>query len=374
MKGHIAKKGRRYYPVTEGKDPKTGQRKRVWHRGHDLKRDAQAALTELLAAQQSGTYVAPNRKTLGEFLSEWVETRKDSIEATTAENYRHQLSYVLDHEISTRKLQELNPMQLSVLYAELSENGQKRGPGGLSAKSVRNVHGVISKALGDAVKWGQLARNPATHAELPKHRRREMKTWTADQVKTFLQAEKDEPEFALWVLATHTGMRRGELLGLRWDSVADNRLSITQTLVTVDGQPTLKEPKTAAGRRSIELDEYTAGVLKAHRAAQARERFRAGSAYQDHGLVFCREDGTPEKPDRITRLFASRAKAVGLPSIRFHDLRHSFASLALTSGVHPKIVSERLGHSQISQTLDTYSHVTPQMDRDVAEAVAGMLR
>ncbi len=378
MKGTIATKGNRYYPVIDlGKHPETGKRRRKWHEGYDRKRDAQQALNDILSQKQSGDYVAPHRTTLSEFLTKWLETRSESVAETTHANYRHQIeSYVIPH-LGSRKLQDLSALELSDFYAVLLKSGRTRAPGGLSATSVGNVHRVVSKAMGDAVKWNLLTRNPATYAEVPKAQRREMHVWSADQVKAFLAAEKDTREFPIWVVASTTGMRRGEILGLSWTAVDLDvgRLSVVQTLVNLDNKPTLrKEAKTASGHRSVELDRDTVEVLRQHRRQQAQERLRAGSAWADHGLVFCRENGTPDKPERVTRAFGTRTQAAGLPKIRFHDLRHTWATLALGEGVHPKIVSERLGHSSIGITLDIYSHVTPGMDREAAETVSALFR
>lgn len=378
MKGTIAKKGNRYYPVIDlGKDPISGKRRRKWHGGHDRKRDAQKTLNAILSRIQSGEYVEPHKKTLSDFLLSWLDTRRESVAPTTHANYTHQInSYVIPH-LGHRRLQDVTALELSDFYTRLLKEGRRQAPGGLSAKSVTNVHRVMTKALGDAVRWNLITRNPATHAEVPKAQRREMHIWSADQVKAFLAAEKDMREFPIWVVASTTGMRRGEIMGLLWSAVdlELGRLSVVQTLLNLDNKPTIrKEAKTASGHRSIELDRDTVEVLRQHRRRQAQERLKAGSAWQDHGLVFCRENGTPDKPERVTRVFKARAKTAGLPPIRFHDLRHSWATLALGAGVHPKIVSQRLGHSSISITLDLYSHVTPGMDRDAAEQVAALLR
>ena len=378
MKGTIARKGNRYYPVIDlGKDPISGKRRRKWHGGHDRKRDAQKTLNEILSRIQSGEYVEPNRKTLSEFLLGWLDTRRESVAPTTHANYTHQInSYVIPH-LGHRKLQDVTALELSDFYALLLTSGRRQSSGGLSAKSVLNVHRVVSKAMADALRWNLITRNPATHAEVPKAQRREMNIWSADQVKAFLTVEKDTREFPIWVVASTTGMRRGEILGLSWSAVDLDvgRLSVVQTLVNLDNKPTIrKEAKTASGHRSVELDRDTVEVLRQHRRRQAQERLRAGSAWQDHGLVFCRENGTSDKPQRVTRVFKAKSAAAGLPQIRFHDLRHTWATLALSTGGHPKIVSQRLGHSSISITLDLYSHVTPGMDKEIAEQVAALFR
>ncbi len=379
MRGSVIKRGKTWTVVIDlGSDPVTGKRRRHWDSGYVTRRDAERAQVETLSRLSNGTYVEPSRQSFGRFLlDEWLPARKASVAPSTYSNYEYQLrTYVVPH-LGHRPLQAITPGELNAFYAGLLENGKRRGPGGLAPKSVRNVHGVIRKALGDAVKWSLLVRNPAANAEPPKPGRSIMKTWTAVQVRSFLEAETETAEFALWTLAATTGMRRGEVLGLPWSAVdlKAGRVSIVQTLLLVGGKPMLRsEAKTAAGRRSVELDTHTTNVLATHRKRQMELRLRAGTAWQDHGLVFCREDGTPVKPEWLTRTFNSRAAKAGLPRIRFHDLRHTWATLALASNIHPKVVQERLGHSNISVTLDTYSHVIPAMDREAAETVAALIR
>ena len=206
--------------------------------------------------------------------------------------------------------------------------------------------------------------------------RRQMKTWTPDQVKTFLAAEKDSREFPIWRLAVTTGMRRSEVLGLSWDSLdlEEGRLSIRQSLVNVNNVPTLQsDTKTASSRRLVNLDELTVSVLKKHQTSQYEERLLAGSAWNnEHNLVFVSEIGEMLKPNRITRIFKARVEDAGLPRIRLHDLRHTHASNALQAGIHVKVVSERLGHANIGVTLNTYSHTIPAMDEQAAELVASL--
>ncbi len=202
-----------------------------------------------------------------------------------------------------------------------------------------------------------------------------MTTWSADQIRLFLDSEKDRREYALWHLAASTGMRRGELLGLPSSAVDfdNHRLSIAQTLVNLNNTPILTNaPKTDSSRRSVELGPKTVQDLRDQRRRTSEERLIAGAVWYDNDLVFCRADGSPEKPERITRVFGTRADAAGLPRISFHDLRHSWATLALGSGIPAKVVSEPHGHSSVLVTMDTYSHVTPGMDRQAAEQVAAL--
>jgi integrase len=198
-----------------------------------------------------------------------------------------------------------------------------------------------------------------------------MRTWTAEELRRFLEHVNSERLAALWTLAASTGMRRGEILGLRWVDVDLDRarVAVRQTLVA-GRQVATSEPKTSRGRRSIALDPRTVAELRAWRAAQLEERLAWGPGYRDTGLVFTREDGSPLHPEWLSDAFAWRIKQAGLPPIRVHDLRHTHASLGLAAGVPIKVISERLGHSSSNFTADAYQHVTPALEEQAAATVA----
>jgi integrase len=202
-----------------------------------------------------------------------------------------------------------------------------------------------------------------------------MTTWTADEVRTFLEHTAEHRLHAAFVVLATTGMRRGECLGLRWSDLdlTAGRLSIVQTVIAVNHQVRIGSPKTARGRRTVELDPGTLAELRQHRQRQLAERLIMGAGFTDHGLVFCRPDGGPLHPERFSRTFEIEAARAGLPRIRLHDLRHTWATLALAAGEHPKIVQERLGHANVSITLDIYSHLTKGLHADAASRVAGII-
>lgn len=242
---------------------------------------------------------------------------------------------------------------------------------------MRYLHAIVRRALADAVEWGLITRNPAAKARPPKaaRNREAMRTWTAPQLRAFLEGRADDRLYPLWLVLASTGMRRGEALGLAWDAVDldASRLAVRRALVNVAYKLEFSEPKTEKSRRSVALDPGTVDALRAHRKAQAEERLALGPAWHDHGLVFTREDGQPVHPDRASKLFDQHVNTAGLPRIRLHDLRHTHATLALQAGIHAKVVSERLGHSTIAMTLDTYSHAIPAMQEDAAAKVAALV-
>jgi integrase len=261
----------------------------------------------------------------------------------------------------------VTPAEINNLYADLASRG-------LAAKTIRNVHGVLHRALRDAARWGLVARNVADLADPPKTVRPEIKTWTATEVRSFLAATSEDRLSAMWIVMASTGMRRSEVLGLRWPSVdfEARRVAVVDTVVNINHQATLRlrETKTAGSRRTVALDASTTAALKSHRTRQIAERLRAGTAWRnEHDLVFCREDGTLLRPNWVTTTFQRTAMKQGLEPIGPHGLRHTWATLALQAGVPAKVVSERLGHSSVGMTLDRYSHVLPTMQEDAAEAV-----
>lgn len=379
MNGSVVKKAGNWYVIIEQRDPETGKRRRKWHSGYKTKREAEAARTDMLSRIQRGIYVAPSGETLGEFLDKWLPAKAPTVRPNTTDSYRRIAESYIKPRIGNVRLRDLKPPILNRLYADLLLSGG-RGGRALSPKTVRNVHVVIRKALSDAIRWGLAAVNAADNADPPKlreHGSGAMRTWTAGELARFLTIleEKAHPLHPLYLLAATTGMRRGEVLGLRWQDVEleMRTAAVNQTVISVAYQVRFSTPKTKSGRRVIALDTTTARVLQQHRVRQAATRLAMGPAWTDHDLVFARNDGEPLHPDFVSQTFDRLVATSGLPRIRLHDLRHTHATLALTAGIHPKVVSERLGHSTVSITLDTYSHVTPALQSGVADAVAAMV-
>ena len=243
----------------------------------------------------------------------------------------------------------------------------------LSAKSVRHVHVILRRALADAVLWGYLSKNQADAAKPPRlEKTKKFKTWTTEQLRRFLDHVAGTDWEALFTLLATTGMRRSEAMGLWWSDIDldGHRLSIVRTYLNVGGRPAVSEPKTGSSARSISLDTHTIEMLRNHRRQAVEQALATGAAMSD--FVFA-DKGIPIKPDRVTRTFTRLTEQAGLPHIRLHDLRHTWATLALRNGVHPKIVQERLGHANISTTLNTYSHVTEGMQTQAAEEIAHLI-
>jgi len=364
-------------PKCGGALTETEERRRQTKSGFATRREAQAAMSRVLVAVEERTHVTTSRLTLREYLTrEWLPAIEATIRPTTYRSYvQHVQCHIVPH-IGSLQLQKLNGATINALYAKLAVSGKRNGKDSLASLSIRHVHAVLHRALKDAVRWGRLSRNPADSADPPRVGREghEMKTWSAEQLAAFLEAVREERLSPLWHTLAMTGMRRGEALGLRWEDVdlEAGRLAVRRALIPNGREVVVSEPKTARGRRVIALDPQTVLVLRAQAARQLEEQ-QASKAWRDTGLVFTREDGEALHPEVASRHFLQAVKRALLPAIRLHDLRHTHATLALRAGIHPKVVSERLGHASVSITLDTYSHAIPAMQEEAAARIAALV-
>jgi integrase len=379
MRGSVIRRGRKWAVVIDvGRDPATGKRVRRWHSGFATRKEAERAARDLLLRVENGTYVdgAHGRRTVAEFLvDEWLPAKRATVKATTLASYRLHVNAYVVPRLGALRLSSLRAPQLNAFYADLLEGGRKNGAGALSPKTIRNIHGTLHKALDDAVRWGRIARNPAAQADPPKAVSPEMRIWTAEQLRGFLDHVQGDRLVAAWYLLATTGMRRGELLGLRWLDVDLDAgfLSVRQTRVSVDYEVAVGTPKTERATRTIALDSSTVAVLREHRTRQLEERLAWGPAWTDTGLVFTREDGTEIHPQRLSGWFRRLAASSGLPPIRLHDVRHSYATALIKAGQPIKVVSQRIGHASPTITMAIYQHVLPSDDVEAAAAGARLI-
>jgi integrase len=376
MRGHVRKRGNRWAYVLDVEPGPSGRRRQKWVGGFRTRKEADRALAEAVVRRQEGAYVEPTKQTVGEFLGEWIPAIRTTIRSSTWESYERNVRLHIRPGLGAIPLRSLTPAHLNTLYAALRDRGSKRAAGGgLSPRTIRYIHVIIHRALRDAVRWGRLARNVADLADPPAVVRQKMTVWSPEQLRRFLERAASDRLHAAFVLLVTTGMRRGEVAGLRWEDVDldEQRVSVQTSHVVVRYRIQSESPKTDRSRRFLQLDGFTVVALRAHRKRQLEERFAAGRYWNDTGLAFTREDGSGIHPERISATFLRLSQAAGLPKIRLHDLRHSYATAALRAGIPAKVVSERLGHASIAITLDTYSHVTPEMDREAANKVAAVI-
>lgn len=375
--------GRWYFVVDLPPGP-NGERRQAKRRGFATRKAAQEAIDDLRVSARSGAYVPPARQTLAAFVNEeWLPALAATVEPSTAESYARNLRLHVLPSLGGVRLQALEGPQLNVLYAQLRESGRKDGKGGLSARSVRYTHTIVHAALDDAVRWGRVVANAADRADPPSAKQAkapEMTVWSQAELRAFLDGTEGERNHAAWTFLATSACRRGEALGIRWSDLDLDATPATASIrqqVTVVGHSVVTKPRTKGDKpRTIELDARTVAVLRSWRARQAQERLLVGAGYRDNGLVFCRPDGEPHHPEKFTREFSrrlARAPFAGLPKIRLHDLRHTWATLALVAGVDVKIVSERLGHASPVVTWQTYQHVIRGMQTDAAERVAALV-
>lgn len=368
MPGQIIKRGEKVWLVRifQGRDNK-GKRRYYNKTIHGRKKDAEKFLTAKLREKDLGVFVEPAAEHLDDFLDRWLkEVAKPRLRPTTYGSYESVLDAYVRPTLGSRQLAHIKAYDVQKLYNSLLEKGK-------SSRTVRYAHAVLRSALKQALKWNMLSQNPCDLCDLPKSQKTEMKYLNATQAAAFLENAKGDRFYALFALAIETGLRPEEYLGLQWKDIDLDKgtLSVRRALVrTKGGGFDFTEPKTKSSRRQIELRASTASILRSHRKKQLEEKMSLGRDYQDHDLVFTIPIGLPMDLKNLRdRNFKKIRDAAKVPAIRLYDLRHTCATLLLTAGVHPKVVAERLGHSSVVLTLDTYSHVIPSMQRNAADAL-----
>jgi integrase len=346
-----------------------GKRKQKKKMGFKKKKDADAYLAEQQTALIKGNYVDPSKTQFKEFIMDWFVNIKEKSIPRTAYTYRILIEkYIIIHfedlplaNLSGKHIDNfINKLHTFKYDKELKKT--------YSAATIRKVYNIVCSSLDYAVDNGLIAKNVARGATLPKEESKEMLVWDKDQVNRFLRLTQDERLFTLFYLALMTGMRQGELLGLRWKDIdlENHSLSVKQVL-SHNGKEFHTGAKTKAGNRTITLSEDTVLKLKRHRKIQLEEKIQFGGEFNKHDLVFCSQAGTPMNPRNVNRRFDQLVEIHQMPSISFHGLRHTHATILLSQGVNVKVISERLGHSNIKITLQTYSHVLPTMQQEAAK-------
>lgn len=420
------------YIIYREPDVLTGKRERVYRGGFETEDAAWAAAVKARSELDEGRHVRPSQRTVQAFLSEWLDSIKLSVKPTTYANYDENIQAYVVPTIGKRRLQEITVPVLNAFYRHLLEQGRRKpdsntvmyeywrarqgqrdglGPTpsevskacdttihaakaaviryrrgrvptqrhtGLSPKSVRNIHRLLHRALKDAVAWQYLSFNPAEHASLPRlarPRHNRPQPWTVEELAAWLRVAVTDRFAGMWVLAATTGMRRSELAGVERGmlDLDTGTLRIAPTRVVVDGHAEDSDGKTDSGERTVSLDSFTVAALRKHLDMLDTERTAFGSAYPLHGKLMVYEDGRQLHPDTVTRRFNRLVDAAGARRIRLHDIRHTYSTLAMDAGIEPKIVSDRVGHANMTVTFQIYTHRSTGRDRDAAERMAGLI-
>ncbi len=327
-------------------------------------------LTKAMADRNGGIVFDDENMTVSDFLDVWLsDCVKDTIRVSSFERYKSIVELHISPVLGRLRLKALTPAHVQGFYRGKLDSG-------LSPATVHKIHVVLHKALSQAVKWSLVPRNVTEAVSAPRPAPKEMRPLSAEEVRKLLESARGDNLEALWILAVHTGMRQGELLALKWTDVdlEAGKVSVRRTLTRESGHYRLGEPKTKRSRRTVKLTKAATEALRGHLGRQMEEMDRLGDLYQDQGLVFTTNSGAPLNPSNIrNRNLRRLTEKATLPQIRFHDLRHTCATLLLSKNVHPKIVQEMLGHATVAITLDTYSHVLPGMGDQAATAMEDAL-
>jgi integrase len=348
----------RYCVVDDGKQ----SRRSVYGRTRD---EVARKLRAALKARDDGAPQPVGRETVAAFLARWMQGATLSLRPPSVRRYRSALDTHIVPALGARRLRELGPQHVQAFYVHLTEEG-------LSPATVRLVHFVLHRAIDQAVRWGLVVRNVADLVDIPKLSPTEAAVLTPDQVRAVVRAAQGDALEPLMIVALTTGLRRGELIALRWDAVSldERRLDVTGTM-----QPNgvVAEPKSWSSRRRVPLGDLAINALRSHRAARIEQLIGYGAPWDDHAYVYGDELGRPLAPMTLLRHWYAALAAAGIPRMPFHATRHSAATLMLAAGVSPRVAAERLGHRTAALTLDRYSHVTEGLRHDAARAIDGLL-
>jgi len=363
MRGHIKTRSKGSWTIilNLGRDPATGKRKQQWVTVRGTKKQAETRLAELLNQMDTGGFIKPTKETFGSFLQRYLDDYiSTQIRATTLEAYQQRGKHLIDG-LGHIPVSELREEHIHKYYREKSKT--------LSPGTLIKHHNLLRSALSQGVIWRTLTRNVAEAVKPPKVSRKEMRALTGPEVHRMLEACEDTAWHSIFHTLTWTGLRRSELLGLRWKDV-DLILASLRVVQSVQrlntGEFIVQEPKTASGRRTIALSPASCLVLREHREKQEADATLLGRQLAEDDLVFSHPDGSPRDPSTLTLAFRRLTRRVGLDGVRLHDLRHTMASLYLEQGVNPKTVAERLGHASVTITLDLYSHCLPGVQEAAA--------
>lgn len=364
MRGHVRKHGTGWqYTIELEPDPTTGKRRQKSKGGFNTKKECEKAMNQLIVELEKGNYFEASSITLKEYLIYWMDNyASTNVAPSTLKRYKISISDINSY-LGGTLLSKLKPINIQNLYTKLLEEKQQ------SKSTILKTHRTLSIALKHAVNWQLINSNPCNNVQPPRPDKIDMKVWDVKAANKFLVTIKNDVIYLPVLIALQTGLREGELCALKWENVdlTSKTLSVKYTLQKINEKLSLKEPKTKKSKRTIALMDSTINILKEYKKQQALYKLTLGEEYYNENYVCAWNDGRPFDPLYLSKKFPKLIEKYNFPYIRFHDLRHTHATMLLQQGVNPKIVSERLGHSTISITLDTYSHVLPNMQKEAAE-------
>lgn len=374
MRGCVSKRGNKWAFIVEyGKHPETGKRRQKTRSGFETKVEAEKELAKVLHELNTNTYIEPTKDDVATYMASWLAQKRMSIRPGTYKTYRWLVNFHIIPRLGHHKMVNLAPQHLIEMYNQLL-NGEHR----LSPQTINHLHKVLHDALETATQWEAITKNVAKLVKPPKIPKAETKVWNEEELGQFLIFTKSSRYYIIFLLAATTGMRRGEILGLKWADIdlEKRKLSVRRSYTQGDKGYIFQEPKTASGIRTIVLSQMTVNALQQQKQMLEDDRKKleqAGMEYKDYGMVAQTRNGMPINPSFLESRWRDLLQKSGLPQLRLHDLRHTHASLLLKAGIHPKAVSERLGHSSIMITLDRYTHLFPSLQEDAAQQLDSML-
>ena len=379
MSGSITRRGKNSWRIKYeiDRDPVTGMRQTRYLTVRGTKRDAQRELTRVMHEIDTGAHVDATKESLGEYLDRWLrDYAKVQLAPKTFERFSEIITKHLKPALGAIVLKDLKPLHIQGYYSDALESGRLNGKGGLSPRTVHHYHRILFQALRQAVKWRLLAINPAEAVTPPKPEETEIEILDNGEISRLLREARPTRSFPAILLAATTGMRRGEVLAVRWRDINLDAavLTVNQAVEETKAGLRVKAPKTKRSRRNITLPALTVEALRRHRVRQLEERLQLGLGRDHDGLVFTDLEGGLVRPRNLTKEFGRIVKRAGLRSVTFHGLRHTHITMLLEDGVNPKVVSERAGHASVAITLQLYGHVLPNMQADAAAKVDAALR
>lgn len=371
MKGYFRKRGKKWsFTIDIGRDLETGKRKQKTLSGFNTKKEAEKSCAEMITQIENGLYVDVSKGTIKEFILQWMDTHaKQTLRESTFDVYKWIIDSHIIPGIGMITMDKITTLDIQKFL-------NKKKVDGLSSEYIKKMYNILHGSFEKAVVWGLIQKNIVSAAEPPRSESKDINTWNIEQASSFLEHTKGEFFHIAYVIAIYTGMRKGEILGLRWKDIdmEASRLSIRQTIYRTRVGLIFQEPKTKSSKRVVALPDIVIQSLKKQKHEQNKWKIQLGPAFLDHDLVVTNYEGKPVDPRNLTRHFTKMIKECELPKIRFHDLRHTHATIMLQLGEHPKVVSERLGHSRVAITMDTYSHVTPDMQKEASDKFAAAIQ